>query len=112
MRNYWLRIGFGALAIFAVGMVGITLARQSVGRVRGVVEAGCRSVLEQVALALGPRPLALDLEHSARVADLEVYLRQHHGRRDLAELGSLLKGKADVDRRSHDEDEEVAACGR
>jgi hypothetical protein len=38
MRNYWLRILFGALAIFAVGMVGVTLARQGVGRVRGVVE--------------------------------------------------------------------------
>jgi hypothetical protein len=38
MRNYWLRILFGAVAIFAVGMVGITLARQGVGRVRGVVK--------------------------------------------------------------------------
>jgi hypothetical protein len=38
MRNYWLRIAFGAVAVFAVGMVGITLARQSMGRVRGVVE--------------------------------------------------------------------------
>jgi hypothetical protein len=38
MRNYWLRITLGALAIFTVGMVGITLARQSMGRVRGVVE--------------------------------------------------------------------------
>jgi len=38
MRNYWLRIAFGAVATFAVGMVGITLARQSMGRVRGVVE--------------------------------------------------------------------------
>ena len=38
MRNYWIRIAFGALAIFMVGMIGITLARQGVGRVRGVVE--------------------------------------------------------------------------
>jgi hypothetical protein len=38
MRNYWVRIAFGALAIFTVGMIGITLARQGVGRVRGVVE--------------------------------------------------------------------------
>ena len=38
MRNYWLRIALGALGVFAVGMVGITLARQSMGRVRGVVE--------------------------------------------------------------------------
>jgi hypothetical protein len=38
MRNYWLRIIVGAVAIFAVGMVGVTLARQGMGRVRGVVE--------------------------------------------------------------------------
>jgi hypothetical protein len=38
MRNYWLRIALGAAAIFTVGMIGVTLARQGVGRVRGVVE--------------------------------------------------------------------------
>jgi hypothetical protein len=38
MRNYWLRIALGALAIFSVGMIGVTLARQGVSRVRGVVE--------------------------------------------------------------------------
>ncbi|HEY4648744.1 MAG TPA: hypothetical protein VIG95_06520 [Gemmatimonadales bacterium] len=38
MRNYWLRIALGALAIFIVGMVGVTLAKQGVGRVRHVVE--------------------------------------------------------------------------
>jgi hypothetical protein len=38
MRNYWLRILFGAVVIFSVGMVGVTLARQGIHRVRGVVE--------------------------------------------------------------------------
>jgi len=38
MRNYWLRIALGALAIFIVGMIGVTLAKQGVGRVRHVVE--------------------------------------------------------------------------
>jgi hypothetical protein len=38
MRNYWLRIALGALAIFTVGMIGVTLAKQGVGRVRHVVE--------------------------------------------------------------------------
>ena len=38
MRNYWLRIVLGAVAIFAVGMIGVTIARQGVGRVRNVVE--------------------------------------------------------------------------
>jgi hypothetical protein len=38
MRNYWMRIALGAVAVFAVGMVGVTLVRGGVGRVRGVVE--------------------------------------------------------------------------
>ena len=38
MRNYWLRIAIGAAAIFTVGMIGVTLARQGAGHVRGVVE--------------------------------------------------------------------------
>jgi hypothetical protein len=38
MRNYWVRIALGAAAIFTVGMIGVTLARQGVGRVRGVME--------------------------------------------------------------------------
>jgi hypothetical protein len=38
MRNYWLRIALGAAAIFSVGMIGISLARQGVHHVRDVVE--------------------------------------------------------------------------
>jgi len=38
MRNYWLRIVLGAIAIFTVGMIGVTIARHGVGRVRNVVE--------------------------------------------------------------------------
>jgi hypothetical protein len=38
MRNYWLRIALGAAAIFTVGMIGVTVARSGVDRVRGVVE--------------------------------------------------------------------------
>lgn len=36
MRNYWTRIALGALAIFVVGMVGLSLVRRSVGGVRAV----------------------------------------------------------------------------
>jgi len=38
MRNYWFRILLGAFAIFAIGMVGVTLIRSGVARVHGVVE--------------------------------------------------------------------------
>jgi len=38
MRNYWLRIFLGAFAIFAIGMIGVTLIRSGVDRVHSVVE--------------------------------------------------------------------------
>jgi hypothetical protein len=37
MRSYWMRIALGALAIFIVGMIGLTLVRRGIGRVHGVV---------------------------------------------------------------------------
>jgi hypothetical protein len=38
MRAYWIRIALGALAIFVVGMVGISIVRRSIGGVRAVAE--------------------------------------------------------------------------
>src|SRR3954471_21080385 len=38
MKNYWLRIVLGAVTVFAVGMIGVTLARQGAGRARNVGE--------------------------------------------------------------------------
>jgi len=37
MRNYWLRILVGALIIFAIGMIGVTLIRHGMGKVNDVV---------------------------------------------------------------------------
>ena len=37
MRNYWMRIALGALAIFVVGMLGVSLVHRGIGSVRGVV---------------------------------------------------------------------------
>jgi len=59
-------------------------------RVRGVVADAVEAVQRAAAHALGPAPLAFDPEFAARVADLGLYLRQHHGERDLAALGSAL----------------------
>lgn len=56
-------------------------------RVRAVVAATCEDVLTRVGHALGPGPLTADAAHAARVADLTVYLRQHHAERDDAALG-------------------------
>jgi alkylation response protein AidB-like acyl-CoA dehydrogenase len=59
-------------------------------RVRQVVADSAEEVLERVGHALGPAPLTGDEEHARRVADLTVYLRQHHAERDLASQGGRL----------------------
>lgn len=38
MRRYWLRIFLGALAVFCIGMIGVTLVRHGVAKVNHVVE--------------------------------------------------------------------------
>lgn len=38
MRKYWIRIGVGALAVFAIGMIAVTVARRGLARVHHVVE--------------------------------------------------------------------------
>ncbi len=59
-------------------------------RVRALIEATATEVMHRVGRALGAGPLSHDEAHSRRVADLTVYLRQHHAERDLAELGGLV----------------------
>ena len=59
-------------------------------RVRTVVAGAAEDVLRRVGHALGPAPLALELPHARRVADLELYLRQHHAERDEAALGARV----------------------
>lgn len=58
--------------------------------VRTVVERGCGEVLRLVGEALGAGPLCHDAAHAQKVADLTVYLRQHHGPRDAAALSEEL----------------------
>jgi hypothetical protein len=38
MRNYWMRIALGALGIFALGMIAVSLVRRGLARVNDVVE--------------------------------------------------------------------------
>ena len=59
--------------------------------VRHLVERACRDVIDRAGRALGPGPLALDEEHRRRVADLTLYIRQHHAERDLEQLGRLAR---------------------
>ena len=65
-------------------------------RVRALTEAAATDVLTRTGRALGAGPLGHDEAHSRAVADLTVYLRQHHAERDLARLGELV-----AERRRH-----------
>ncbi|MBG6213439.1 MAG: acyl-CoA dehydrogenase [Cryobacterium sp.] len=70
----------------ADGAAGSVLA----ARVRGIVARTVDEVIFHVGHALGPAPLALDARHVQRVADLQLYVRQHHAERDDAALGRML----------------------
>lgn len=59
-------------------------------RVRQAVVDAAEEVLLVADHALGPGPLTGEEDHAAAVADLRVYLRQHHGERDTAALGRAL----------------------
>jgi alkylation response protein AidB-like acyl-CoA dehydrogenase len=65
-------------------------ARARTLRLRAWVEEAATDVMRRVGQALGAGPLCHDAAHSRRVADLTVYLRQHHAERSLAELGELV----------------------
>jgi hypothetical protein len=67
MRNYWLRILLGAVAIFTVGMVGVTLARQGMGRVRGVVEGS-----GPISLPVAFLPFKLDGEKIGNIQRIKI----------------------------------------
>jgi alkylation response protein AidB-like acyl-CoA dehydrogenase len=65
------------------------LAHLVAARARAVVEATVTEVVDRVGRALGAGPLAQDVRHGQRVADLGLYVRQSHAERDLEELGRL-----------------------
>jgi alkylation response protein AidB-like acyl-CoA dehydrogenase len=77
-------------------------------RLRGTVAQVCTEVIDVVGQATGPGPLTGDADHARAVADLQVYVRQHHAGRDDARLGTLL-----VERRGRtpDPDREGARAG-
>lgn len=70
----------------AIGADGKLLAK----RVRASVAGAVEETIRRVGHALGPAPLALDATHAKRVADLELYIRQHHAERDQLSLGRAL----------------------
>jgi len=71
------------------GRIAGDAAALAAARARQVVADAAETVLLSADHALGPGPLT-EAEHAARVADLRLYLRQHHGERDTASLGGLV----------------------
>jgi len=65
-------------------------------RVRAIVARAVDEVIFHIGHALGPAPLALDARHAQRVADLQLYVRQHHAERDDAALGRMLVARGNA----------------
>lgn len=61
-------------------------------RVRCTVADAVSTTLAEADAALGPGPLVVDDSYARRVADLHLYLRQHHGLRDSARIARLVSG--------------------
>lgn len=59
-------------------------------RTRAAVADAAETVMREVGHALGPAPLAFDEEYARRIADLTLYVRQHHAERDLAALATMV----------------------
>ncbi|WP_373306871.1 acyl-CoA dehydrogenase family protein [Streptomyces longisporoflavus] len=62
-------------------------ARVRTLRVRCLVEKVCAEVMDHVGRATGAGPLCQDERHARAVADLTVYVRQHHAEAAQADLG-------------------------
>jgi alkylation response protein AidB-like acyl-CoA dehydrogenase len=73
-------------------------------RLRNAVEHWVTLIVETAAAAFGPRLLAHDRWASRRVAELQLYVRQHHGPNDHERLGAHVVDGLVVD--GH------AVCGR
>jgi alkylation response protein AidB-like acyl-CoA dehydrogenase len=82
-----LAVNHAATAIDADYALPADQARRLAARTRAVVAGAVEVVLTQVGHALGPAPLAFDAEYAQRVADLTLYVRQHHAERDLSAHG-------------------------
>ncbi|MBF4608783.1 acyl-CoA dehydrogenase [Curtobacterium sp. VKM Ac-1393] len=68
------------------------LAQTVRSRVRRAVDA----VRTRVVATIGPAPLTADSAVAARVADLELYVLQDHGARDLARIGRMVTERGGV----------------
>jgi hypothetical protein len=68
MRNYWLKILLGALGVFAVGMIGVTIVRSGIAKVNSVVESD-----DPITIPLGLVPFVLAGERLGKLDHVTLY---------------------------------------
>ena len=66
-------------------------AQQQALTVRHLIEQLASDTLRRFGRAYGPFPLAMQPETSRRYHEVEIFLRQSHGERDLEALGNGLR---------------------
>ena len=72
-----------------------TVANIRALRLRHSVEQLAADTLQRFARAYGPHPLAMDAAMSRHAAELNLFLRQCHGERDLEALGRVLSSRTE-----------------
>lgn len=68
MRNYWLKILLGALGVFAIGMIGVTIVRSGIAKVNSVVEGE-----GPITIPLGLIPFDLGGERLGKLDHVTLY---------------------------------------
>ncbi|HEY7479089.1 MAG TPA: hypothetical protein VH680_01120 [Gemmatimonadales bacterium] len=80
MRNYWLKILLGALGIFVLGMIGVTIVRSGIAKVNSVVEGS-----GPITIPLGLIPFVLGGERLGNLDRVTLH-RESPSRVDQVEL--------------------------
>jgi alkylation response protein AidB-like acyl-CoA dehydrogenase len=68
----------------------------SIGLTKSAAERAGRAIVDIVPRITGPGPLCWDRSIAQHLADLAVYIRQHHAERDLAKLGRQLLERGEI----------------
>lgn len=69
-----------------------TNAEHRARSLRHVTERMCTDILDRFGRAFGPRPFTTQPGLAQRMADTQLYLRQHHGERELGAIAQLVEG--------------------
>jgi alkylation response protein AidB-like acyl-CoA dehydrogenase len=69
----------------------VTEAMQRALMLRHTVERAATQIIDLYGRALGPRPLIQDTAVVRRMAELQVYIRQHHDEHDLESVGRAFR---------------------